>query len=292
MLLIKSISKRLSKILVVVLVFISTIALILNSHAPKITLLGFHTVVDPTKPVDHQFQVAGFKQMNYFQPDMEILLDYLVSHNFWFVSAQELYDYFINDSKEIPAEHLGQKPIMLSFDDGYKNVYTNLLPILQNLEEKYGRKVKVVLFVNPGTLADYESPASFHMTCKDLRFGLEQGFYDIQSHGLKHKNLTKIKTEDLINELAKAQTELRKCTEGLDPNKTVASHLAYPYGATNEKVRSYASKYYLSGYLYNSLIMKIGWLKSDYQIPRFTVNWKQDPHWLSEMAEKSSRLKK
>jgi hypothetical protein len=55
---------------------------------------------------------------------------------------------FLTKSQQIPPEHIGQKPIMLSFDDGYKNIYTNLLPILEKLETKYGRKVKVVLFVN------------------------------------------------------------------------------------------------------------------------------------------------
>jgi peptidoglycan/xylan/chitin deacetylase (PgdA/CDA1 family) len=223
---------------------------------------------------------------------METLLDYLVKHNFWFLSTQELYDYFITHAKKIPPEHLGQKPVMLSFDDGYKNIYTNLLPILEKLEYKYGRKVKVVVFANPGTLANYESNSSYHMTCKDLREGLEKGFYDIQSHGLNHKNLTKINTHDLINEVLNAQVELRKCTTDLDPNKLVAAHIAYPYGATNEQVQKYASKYYLSSYLYNSKIMKIGWLSDQYHIPRLTVNWQKPASKLIQMAARSSELVK
>jgi len=288
----KLMAKKVYKISLLILVFVSTIILILNSMAPKIYVLGFHTVIDLNKVEDRPFLVSAFKDMTYLKSDMEILLDYLVKHNFWFLSAQELYDYFVTNSKKIPLEHLEQKPIMLSFDDGYKNIYTNLLPILEKLEHKYGRKVKIVVFANPGTLADYESNASFHMTCKDLREGLRKGFYDIQSHGFSHKNLTKINTQDLIKEVFKAQVDLRKCTVGLDQNHLVAAHLAYPYGATNEEVQTYASKYYLSGYLYNSKIMRIGWLSDQYRIPRLTINWKKSPNKLIQMAERSSKLTK
>jgi len=274
------------------IVVLATIWLILNLTAAKIPLLGFHTIIDIHKQEDRPFQASVFQAMNYFKPDMEVLLDYLVQQNYWFISAQELYDYFLTKSQQIPPEHIGQKPIMLSFDDGYKNIYTNLLPILEKLETKYGRKVKVVLFVNPGTLADYQSNASIHMTCKDLRLGLAKGFYDIQSHGLNHKKLTELSTEDLIVEVAEAQAKLRKCTQDLDPNQTVAAHLAYPYGASNKKVEEYASKYYLSGYLYNSKIMKLGWVRNNYQIPRLSINWSKAPSRLIEMAQRSTQLTK
>lgn len=273
------------------LVLLAAIWLILDLTTPKIPLLGFHTIIDIHKHEDRPFEASVFQSMNYFHPDMEVLLDYLVRQNYWFISAQDLYDYFITTHK-IPSEHIGQKPIMLSFDDGYKNIYTNLLPMLEKLEKKYGRKVKVVLFVNPGTLADYQSNSSIHMTCKDLRSGLEKGFYDIQSHGLNHKKLTELDTQDLIRELAEAQVKLRECTQDLDPNKTVASHIAYPYGASNQKVEEYASKYYLSGYLYNSRIMKLGWVRNNYQIPRLSVNWKKSPSRLIQLAQRSSKLTK
>ncbi len=278
------------RILFAFLVLLATTWLILNLTAPKITIFGFHTIIDINKNGDRPFQTSQFQQMNYFKPDMEFLLDYLVQQNFWFISSQEFYDYFLTKSKQIPPENIGQKPIMLSFDDGYKNIYTNLLPILSKLEYKYGKKVKVVLFVNPGTLANYQSDSSIHMTCLDLRAGLEKGYYDIQSHGLNHKKLTDLEPQDLITELSEAQIQLRRCTKDLDPDKTVASHIAYPYGASNEKVEEYVSKYYLSGYLYNSRIMKLGWLSSNYKIPRLTVNEGKSPSRLIQMAEMSSKL--
>jgi peptidoglycan/xylan/chitin deacetylase (PgdA/CDA1 family) len=180
---------------------------------------------------------------------------------------------------------------MITFDDSYKTFYTNLLPILENLASKYNQKVKVVLFINPGTMAKSDRKTAYNITCKQLREGLEKGFFDIQSHGQNHKKLTTLSKEDLTYELEAAQLELRKCTAGLDPQKTVASHIAYPYGATNQTVEKYAAKYYKSGYLYNSRFFRPSWLKNKYQIPRLTVNRQKPPKGLIQVAEKSLKIK-
>ncbi len=100
------------------------------------------------------------KRMSYPAQDMEILIDHLLSHNYWFLSAQELYDFFITEDQEIPPEHIGQKLIVLSFDDSYKTINTNLLPVLEKLEARYGKKAKAILFLNPGTLSKPGYPST------------------------------------------------------------------------------------------------------------------------------------
>ena len=270
--------------------FVTTI-LIAEITAPKIPILGFHSIINSANPEDKIFKNQKIQVMNYPREEIEKFLDYLLLRNFWFLTAQDFYDYFIQ-SKPLPAEYIGRKSIMLSFDDGYKTIQTNLLPILEKLEKKHQRKIKVVLFINSGNLDKIENKSSIHLTCNDLREGLQKGFYDIQSHGLLHKKLTEIKTPDLIAELKNSQLELRRCTQDLDPNNQVAVHLAYPFGASNSKVEKYASQYYLSGYLYNGLIMKLGRLSNNYQIPRLTINRKHFPNRLINMAEKSYKLEK
>ena len=271
------------------LVGLSIAFLIFDFTAPRIPILGFHTLINVQNPNDRPFMTSSFSSMNYRRQDFETVLDHLMSHNFWILSTEELYDYFINKSKQIPPEHIGQKPIVLSFDDGYKNNYTNLLYSLERAEKKYRKKVKAVLFINPGTLADYQSNASMHMTCSDLRDGFEKGFYDLQSHGLTHKNLTKIDTQTLITELSQAQIGLRSCIGGLDSDNKVASHIAYPYGALNSQVERYVSKYYLSGYLYNGKPLKL-WRFKNYRISRITVNEGHSPQSLIRLAERSLKI--
>lgn len=258
--------------------------------APRIPLLGFHGIIDSEKPAPISVQRQVPPGMDYDKRDLEKFLEYLIRNKYWFITPQDIYDFFLIHSKEIPPEHLGQRPIMLSFDDGYKTIHTNLLPLLEKLEKKYAQKVKVVLFVNPGTLAKSKNTNETHMSCQNLRDGFKKGFYDVQSHGLNHKNLTKVNQQNLIDELAKAQSELRECLKDLDQKQKVASHLAYPYGDSNQKVESYASRYYVSSYLYNNRVLRSCWLKNYYQIPRLTVNRRKSPSQLIEMAEKSHQL--
>ncbi|MGA9380979.1 MAG: polysaccharide deacetylase family protein [Phormidium sp.] len=278
------------RVFIATLLIISSIWLMIDLTIPKIPILGFHSIVD-TQNSEVKNGKQNWRRIDYSKEDFGEILDYLVTHNFWFISSQELYIFFISKSQIIPPEHIGQKPIMLTFDDSYKTFYTNLLPVLESAANKYNKKIKVVLFINPGTMAKNENQTSYNITCNQLREGFQKGFFDIQSHGRKHKKLTDLTTKDLIDELEKAQLQLRKCIAGLDPNKTVASHIAYPYGASNQKVEKFAARYYKSGYLYNSRFFWQGWLENKYQIPRLTVNRQKPPKGLIYIAEKALKIK-
>ncbi|WP_341528893.1 polysaccharide deacetylase family protein [Nostoc sp. UHCC 0302] len=248
---------------------------------PTIPILGFHGIIDSKNTTLQSYQ----GEMDYPKQDLEKLLEYFILHDYWFLTSQDLYDYFLKKSQHIPDDHRNKTPVMISFDDGYKTVYTILLPILSKLEKKYGIKVKVVLFINPGTLAKSNSRDVTHLGCRELREGLRRGFYDIQSHGLNHKDLTKLPRYQLVNEILQARIELRKCTQDLDPEQKVASHLAYPYGAYNKQVERYVSKYYLSSYLYNNEILNYGCLKNFYKIPRLMMNRKKTTNALIEVGK-------
>ena len=216
---------------------------------------------------------------------LEPFLESLVANNYWFLSTQELYDYFVaNPQKIVPAEYRDRKKVMIAFDDGNKSIYTHLLPMLEKLEKKYGTKNKAVVFINSGFLGPHNSLIK-KVKCQDLRDGFKKGFYDIQSHGLNHENLTKISLEALDRELSEDQIRLRKCTQDLDPNQTIASHIAYPFGAVNKQVDKYVTKYYKSGYLYDSLKLKLRfWSHNKYRISRLTVNSKHSAKRLINLA--------
>lgn len=252
-----------------------------NYTYPTVPILGFHGLVD----MQNKSLAVNTNEMQYSQQELEKILEYLVVNDYWFLSTQELYEFFLTKSKAIPAKNRQQKPIMISFDDGYKSVHTKLMPILSKLEKKYNKKIKVVLFINPGNLAKPGVNSKTHLGCQELREGLQNGFYDIQSHGLTHKDLTKLSRRELLRELVQARTILRQCTQDLDPEQKVASHFAYPYGATNKQVASYVSRYYLTGYLYNNEVLNHTCINNYYQIPRLMVNRQKSPQQLIQMAE-------
>lgn len=279
--------KRIIRFLLAFFLAFITYQAILEIITVEIPIFGFHDIVDLRNPQEVPPQRRDFPG-DYSQQNLEPFLEDLVSHNYWFLSTQELYEYFIaNPKKPVPSENRGRKKVMISFDDGNKSIYTHLLPILERLENKYRKKAKVVVFVNSGFLGRQDSLIK-KVTCQDLRDGMQKGFYDIQSHGLNHENLTKISLKALDRELSQDQIRLRKCTQDLDPNQIVASHIAYPFGAVNKQVDKYVAKYYKSGYLYDSLKLKLRFFPPNkYRISRLTVNKKHSAQRLSSLASGS-----
>lgn len=256
-----------------------------NAAKPiTIPIFSFHEVVDLNKLPKPSFQELSL--YNNTKQDLEKFLDYLVRNQYWFLSSQELSEYFIEKSKPVPSEHLSQKPIMLSFDDGYLGVHTHLFPILESLQKKYDTTAKLVLFVNPNTINSVA-----HLTCAHLREGLSKGFYDIQSHSFHHYNLTQLSDEQLTFELTEAQRFLRQCTQGLDANQTVALHLAYPYGFSDARVQRQAAKYYLSGHSFENTVLQSEQLTNKYQLPRLNITKNTSLTEMIQLAESASQLR-
>ncbi len=276
--------KRIISFFLAFLLTLVSCQVILELITVEIPIFGFHDIVDIQNIQEIPPQRRDFPG-DYSQQNLEPFLESLVSHNYWFLSTQELYDYFLaSPQKIVPPEYRDRKKVMITFDDGNKSIYTHLLPILEKLETKYGTKNKAVVFINSGFLSRHKSLIK-KVECQDLRDGFKKGFYDIQSHGLNHENLTKIPLKALDRELAEDQIRLRKCTQDLDPNQTVASHIAYPFGAVNKQVDKYITKYYTSGYLYDSFKLKLRFFPPNkYRISRLTINNKNSTKTLIRMA--------
>ncbi len=283
-----------SQLIYISLIFMVSLGLTagtVKSPTVKIPIFGFHDIIDLQNKADLP-PYRRLSDMDYTKQDLEKVIEYLVQKNYWFLSSQDLFIYFINKSQPIPTEHIGQKPVMLTFDDGYEGVHKNGMPILKSMEEKYGDKVKFVLFINPNTLGIDNGKDLPHLSCDDLREGYQQDFYDVQSHGLTHKNLTKISSKELDVELYFAKLALRKCTNDLDRNKIVAAHIAYPYGAINKRVERKLPKYHLTGFIYDDNFLKVNYLRNKYRISRITVSSRTSPYKLIRLATQASTLKK
>lgn len=283
-----------TKTIYLILIFLISIGIsgwTVESYFVRIPIFGFHNIVDMQNPTDLPPRRRSFPT-DYSKQDLAVFLEYLVKQNYWFLSSQDLYIYFINKSKPLPPEHLGQKPIMIAFDDGYKGVHTNALPIIEKLSFIYKEKGKFVLFINPHFLGvDMGKAFLPHTTCNDLREGYKKGFYDIQSHGFTHKNLTTLSGKNLEFEIAKSKSVLQKCMTNLDKNKLVGAHIAYPYGASDWEVESILPKYHLSGFLYNDKLLRVSRLRNKYRISRMTVSKDMLPADLIRIAERSSTLR-
>ncbi|HAG84979.1 MAG TPA: polysaccharide deacetylase [Cyanobacteria bacterium UBA12227] len=283
----KKAKKVLIGLLLVALVMLGAGSLI-DQWLFKVPIFGFHNIIAG----------RGGKEsyLDYTQSDLEKFLNPLVEGNYWFLDADSLYRYFLTKSQPIPAEHRGQKPVMITFDDGWKSMKTYVLPTLEKIEARTNKKVKIVLFVNPNSVKVAETGKPPHrskkyINCSDIKEGFEKGYFDIQGHGFSHKKLTTLGIDDLKAELSQGKDFVKNCLIGLNNTETVMSHLAYAYNKVNRRVRKYAAQYYLSGYLYNNETLRLGWWSDPYRIPRLRV-YKQDrPEKLIKLAAASSPIK-
>ena len=131
-----------------------------------------------------------------------------------------------------------QKPIILNFDDDWKGQLTYAVPIL----EKYGFNAS--FFVTTGCLTYQNSSfcnnagGDSAMTWDDIKLLSDLG-YDIQSHGVSHKDLTRLSARDLDYEVRQSKQSLLE--HGI--NSTIFGP-PYAAGWRNSTIVDTVSKYY------------------------------------------------
>ncbi len=114
----------------------------------------------------------------------------------------------------------------LTFDDGYKDNYSVVLPIL----EKYG--AKATFFVVNKDIGDW-----LHMDQKEIKALMAAGM-ELGSHTTSHAPLDLIEEHYLPWELATARFNLK-----VDYDRYVVRSLSYPNGGYNKTVISEAERY-------------------------------------------------
>ena len=118
------------------------------------------------------------KQQNKFMINpttFENDLIYIKNNGYTTIFVQDLIDYVYND-KQLP-----EKPIMITFDDGYYNNYLYAFPLIKKYE------CKIVLSPIGKCVDDYskitdEHPSYSYITWEHLKEMVNSGFVEIQNH--------------------------------------------------------------------------------------------------------------
>lgn len=133
------------------------------------------------------------------------------------------YIEYVNGKAELP-----EKPILVTFDDGYLNNYTVAYPILKEMG------MKATIFVVTGRMGVDGVVTYPHFTWEQAKVMYDSGVIDIQSHTHFHSELVNLTKNDLVLELRKSKFLIEK---NLGKKVNV---LAFPYGFSNEMVRNEA----------------------------------------------------
>lgn len=176
----------------------------------NVPVLMYHAVGDDPWGIDELFVTTENmrQQISYLQENGYDLI--------FFSDLDHLSDY--------------DKPILLTFDDGYDDNYTQLLPILKEYQ------VKVTVFVITGFLG-----TEHYLTAEQAREMSDSGLVDIQSHTVDHYELSDLSREDQEYQMAQSRLDVARIT-GKIPNV-----IAYPTGKRNDDTLSLAEQYYEFG---------------------------------------------
>lgn len=115
-----------------------------------------------------------------------------------------------------------EKPIIVSFDDGYEDFYTDVLPIIK----KYN--VRAVAYVVSG-FVDHKN----YLTSRQLGAVIESNLVEVGAHTVHHLALAKIDPVGAKDEVVLSKDYLEK-NFGIK-----VSSFAYPYGSFNGDVERY-----------------------------------------------------
>ena len=143
------------------------------------------------------------------------------------------------DFNEIDTRLKSKKQIIITFDDGYKDILINALPILK----KYNFKATsffVTNLIGQNNSWDVKKKSYIKkeiMNPSDILQWISSGMH-IGSHSHNHVDLTKISEEKLLYELEFS----KKFLEDKFDNKN--NIFCYPYGKVNENVHYHTKKFY------------------------------------------------
>lgn len=178
----------------------------------RVPILMYHAVSD---------DCWGIAELFVSPSDMEAQLKYLTENGYtpiWFEDLPHIAEY--------------EKPVILTFDDGYDDNYTELFPLLQ----KYNVKATIFCIGNAfGT--------SHKMTAEQAKEMSDSGLVSIQSHTMTHPDLDKLGQEALEYEIGQSKTALARVT-GKEPFV-----LCYPTGYCSGQSLEVTAQYYSYGLL-------------------------------------------
>ncbi len=180
-----------------------------------IRILAYHGVISPP---DSPFSVS----IENFDHQMAHL-----KANFNVITLEDVFRY------KIKGCNVPKDSIAITFDDGFKNIFYNALPILS----KY--RIPATLFIISGKM-DGRDPR--FMTKEMVMQSAENDLILIGSHSQTHRSIAQLSDADRVDEILRSKIHLEETL-----NRPVP-YFCYPYGTFNDFDESSCRELENSGY--------------------------------------------
>lgn len=204
--------KRRNIIIVVVAVVLLAAFLVPYLTEPGIPVFMYHCVAEEPREGDENL---------YCRPaQLEEQFEYLNKNGYTTLFADEYEEAYDVDL-----------PVILTFDDGYEDNYTELFPLLKDYD------IKATIFV----VSDYIDKDGY-LSSEQIKEMVDSGLVSIQSHTVSHVDLCSLTEEELDRELRESCAAIAKIT-----GRNVTS-ISYPGGYFNDDVIREVKRYFTYAY--------------------------------------------
>ena len=236
---------------------------IILSIVGSILLIGIYLGIQYERSLN--YKAVGVPVLNYHRVDSGIRhslvvppdefkkqMQYLHDEGYHTITLDELYEY-VTKGTELP-----DKPVLITFDDGYIDNYQHAMPILKEYN------MKATLFMITGSIGENR-----FVNLEQLKEMQANGI-DIQSHTVNHKDLRNMSLQQARDELISSKAVLE------DRMKHPVRYIAYPGGFANKDIDTIAEE---SGYrmAFNVKAGNVGPGQDLFNLPRQAVFFNDTP---------------
>lgn len=159
----------------------------------------------------HSIEASKDNELKMSKEKFRKEMQYLKDNKYTTLTLDEFYDY-IKNNKSIP-----ENSILITFDDGYVDNYTNAYPVLK----EFG--FNATIFVITDMIGNH-----YDYLTRDQIKEMSQNGIDIASHTAGHENLLEISKKNQVETLKKSKEVLEDIT-----GKKI-EYVAYPFGDFND----------------------------------------------------------
>ncbi len=162
--------------------------------------------------------------------DFEKQMAYLAENNYHVLSVSKAIELF-EGGRELPP-----KTVIITFDDGYKDNYDYVFPVLK----KYGFSAAIFIVTGSvgGARTTTKGTALPTLNWQQIKEMADSGLVEFFPHSHTHPKLDLISDEDIRYEVQTSKNILEK-----ELGKKM-TNFAYPYGRSNQKVRDILDQEY------------------------------------------------
>lgn len=176
-----------------------------NKTAARVPILMYHHIAPQTARDERS------KQLVVPPPDFEAQLAYFQRSGYSSITLDAIAA-ALDHGAPLPA-----RPLILTFDDGYDDFYTNAYPLLQRYQ------IKATIFIIVGRVGE-----TGYMSWAQLRELAASPLITVGSHTRTHPQLAEKSDERVRDELAGSKADLEQQLQ------ISVRHLAYPSGSYNK----------------------------------------------------------